>query len=376
MKIATVETFQLEAKLSKPFANSRAFHERRNATLVAITTDSGITGWGEAFGPARMSHGAAELVKPMLLGADPLATDQIWQRLFHRFREHGQKGPLIDALSAIDIALWDIKGKHFGLPIHRLMGGPIRTEVPVYATGLYRSRDGDPEKYLAEEAAGYIAEGFRAVKLKVGFGVDADVRAVRAVRRAIGDKPQMMIDANSAYDAVEAIKLSRRVEDCDISWFEEPVPPIDLDGYRDVKRSTNIPVAGGEAEFTRWGFREILTTRAMDIIQPDVCAAGGFSECKVISDMAAAFGVRCNPHTWGTAIAIAASLQWLATVPDSPPSLNAVQPMLELDQTEHPIRDALLVDALKPGRGSIKIPDGPGLGIEVDREAVKRFQVA
>ena len=370
-----VETFQLEAKLSKPFANSRAFHERRNATLVAITTDSGITGWGEAFGPARMSHGAAELVKPMLIGADPLATDQIWQRLFHRFREHGQKGPLIDALSAIDIALWDIKGKHFGLPIHRLMGGPIRTEVPVYATGLYRSRDGDPEKYLAEEAAGYIAEGFRAVKLKVGFGVDADVRAVRAVRRAIGDKPQMMIDANAAYER------SRRSSCRAASRMRHLL----VRGAGAADRSRRLPRR--EARDQHPGRRRRSRVHPLGFSRNShdagrwtsssrMCAAGGFSECKIIADMAAAFGVRCNPHTWGTAIAIAASLQWLATVPDSPPSLNAVQPMLELDQTEHPIRDALLVDVLKPGRGTIKIPDGPGLGIEVDREAVKRFQVA
>ncbi|MCC7346860.1 MAG: mandelate racemase/muconate lactonizing enzyme family protein [Variibacter sp.] len=375
MKIATVETFLLEAKLSAPFANSRGFHEQRAAALVAITTDDGITGWGEAYGPARVAHAAMQMFRPLLIGADPLATDQLWQKLYHRYREQGTKGPFVSALSAIDIALWDVKGKHFGLPVHRLMGGPIRAQVPVYATGLFRSRDGDPEKYLAEEAAGYVAEGFSAVKLKIGFGFEADVKAVRAVRNAIGPEMPLMVDANAGYDALEAIRVSRAIEDYRIGWFEEPVPASDIAGYRRVKQETTIPVAGGEAEFTRFGFADILASRAFDIVQPDVCGAGGFSECKIISDMAAAFGVRCNPHTWGTAIAIAASLQWLAVVPDSPPSLNAVQPMLELDRTEHPIRDALMNDVLKPGRGTIRIPDGPGLGIEIDRAAVKRFQV-
>ena len=376
MKIAAVETFLLEAKLTRPFANSRGFHERRANTLLALTTDSGITGWGEAFGPARMSFGALEMLKPMLIGLDPLATEEIWLRLYSRFREHGQKGPLVDALSAIDIALWDIKGKHFDQPIYRLMGGPLRTEVPAYASGLFMRRDGDPEKYLAEEAASYVEQGFGAMKMKVGFGVDYDSRGVRAIRRAIGDKPLLMVDANEAYDTVEAIRVARRIEQYDITWFEEPVPPDDLAGYRDIRRATSIPIAGGEAEFTRFGFREILATRAMDIIQPDIAAAGGLSECKKISDMAQAFGIRCYPHVWGTPIAIAASLHWLAVLAGPPASLNPVPPMLELDMTEHGIRAALLTDALRPRNGMMKIPDGPGLGIEIDRAALQRFQVA
>ncbi len=373
MRVERVEVFLLEAKLERPFAYSRGWFDKRGAALVEITTDTGLIGWGEAFGPPRMSHGALEMLKPLLLGRDPLAIEQIWQDLYSRFREHGQKGPLVDALSAIDIALWDIKGKHFGLPVHRLMGGPLRTEVPVYATGLFMRREGDHEHYLAEEALSYIAEGYRAVKLKVGFGLDYDVRAIRAVRHAIGEEPMLMIDANEAYDAVEAIKLARRVEEYNIAWFEEPVPPEDLAGYRELKAAQPIPVAGGEAEFTRFGFREILVTRAMDIIQPDICAAGGLSECKKIADMANAFGVRCNPHTWGTAIAIAASLQLLAVLPENPPALNPVQPMLELDRTEHAIRDALMTSVLQPHQGMIQIPEAPGLGISIDRETVLSF---
>jgi D-galactarolactone cycloisomerase len=375
MKIKEIAIYLTECDVKNVFAYSRSWMPKRGGTLVEITTDDGIVGWGEAFGPARMSAGALELIKPLLIGMDALNTEKIWNDIYARFREHGQKGPLVDALSAIDIALWDIRGKYFKLPIHRLLGGPIRTQVPVYASGLFHRKDGSPEEYLADEARGYISAGYNALKLKVGFGIDSDVRAVRAVRQAIGPAPSLMIDANEAYDARTAITLGRRLETFDIAWFEEPVPPEDLEGYIAVKNSQPIPVAGGEAEFTRYGFREILVRRAMDILQPDICAAGGFSECKKIVDMAHAFGIRVNPHTWGTPIAIAASLQLLAVLPDNPPALYPIPPMLEYDLTEHGIREAMMTDSLRPVGGMISIPEGPGLGIDVDREIIKRFAI-
>ena len=251
---------------------------------------------------------------------------------------------VIQGLSGIDIALWDLKGKRFGVPAHRLMGGPLRTEVRAYATGLYRRRTGDPVEYLAEEAAGYAARGVRRREAQGRLRRRGGRRASRApCGRRSGRTSALMVDANHAYDAVAAIRLGRRIEELDIGWFEEPVPPEDLAGYREVKAALAIPVAGGECEFTRFGFRELLTSRAVDIVQPDTCAAGGLSECKKIADMAAAFGVRYNPHVWGTGVALAAALQLLAVLPShTPASLAPVEPMLEFDRTEHPIRQALL----------------------------------
>jgi len=305
-----------------------------------------------------------------------LRTDHLWQSTYARLRDHGQKGVVIQGLSGIDIALWDLKGKHFGVPCYRLMGGPLRSEVKAYATGLYRRKSGDPAKYLAQEAAGYVADGFSAVKLKVGFGVEEDAAMTHAVRDAIGDDIALMVDANHAYDAVAAIRLGRMIEQFDIGWFEEPVPPEDVAGYRAVKAALAIPIAGGECEFTRFGFRDLLVSRAVDIVQPDTCAAGGLSECKKIADMAEAFGVRYNPHVWGTGIAIAASLQLLAVLPShTPTSLRVAEPMLEFDRTEHPIRQALLTQPIEHVKGVVRVPDGPGLGIEVDRAALKRFAV-
>jgi D-galactarolactone cycloisomerase len=281
---------------------------------------------------------------------------------------------VIEALSGIDIALWDLKGKHFGVPAAALLGGMQRDQVKAYATGLYRRETGDPAGYLAEEAAGYVAEGFHAVKLKVGFGIEDDVRVTRAVRQAIGPEVALMVDANHAYDAVAAIRLGRQIEDCDIGWFEEPVPPEDLAGHLAVKAALSIPLAGGECEFTRFGFRDLLIAHALDIVQPDTCAAGGLSECKKIADMAVAFGTRYNPHVWGTGVALAASLQLLAVLPPhTPPALSVAEPILEFDRTEHPIRQAILTTPIEHENGIVRIPQGPGLGIEVDRQALERF---
>jgi len=375
MKIREIKTYRLEAKLAEPFAYSQAWYEHRGAMLVEIVGEDGLSGWGEAFGPPALTGPIVEFYKPLLIGADAFATETHWQNLYNRLRDHGQKGLAIEALSAVDIALWDLKGRHLGQPVHRLMGGPLRDRVRAYATGFYRKGGGDPLSYLLDEARQRADEGFTAIKLKLGFGIDDDIRLCREVRRAIGDKMGIMVDANHAFDATAAIRLGRRIEDLDIGWFEEPVPPEDLDGYRQVKAALAIPIAGGEAEFTRWGFRRILVDRAIDILQPDVCAAGGISECKKIADMANAFGIRVNPHVWGTGVALAASLQLIATLPDNPPGLHPIALLLEFDQSEHPLRMAVLTEPIVQKSGWVEIPTGPGLGIEIDRQAMAKFRI-
>ena len=373
MKIKSVKTHLLRAKLQAPFAYSRAWYDERWALIVEVVSEDGLSGWGEVYGPARMSAPIVAIYGELLAGRDAFATEDIWQDLYARFRDHGQKGLAIQALSGIDIALWDLKGRALGLPIHVLMGGPIRTEVRAYATGLYRRERDDHEAYLREEAAGYVAEGFSAVKLKVGFGFGHDVAITKGVRAEIGDGVGLMVDANHAYDAVAAVAYGRAVADLDIGWFEEPVPPEDFGGYAAVKAALPMPIAGGECEFTRFGFRELFGRRLVDIAQPDTCAAGGLSECKKIADMAAAYGVRYVPHCWGTGIAQAAALQLIAVLPHTPPGLFPAEPWLEMDRTEHPIRDAILHEPIEHRRGIVAVPNGPGLGVEIDRDALARF---
>jgi D-galactarolactone cycloisomerase len=376
MKIKDVRVHVLEAALGQPFSWSLGWTRTRSALLVEIEAADGTVGWGESYGPARPNAAVVDAMKPLLLGADALATEAIWERLYAAFRDHGQKGLPVQALSGVDIALWDLKGKHFGVPAHRLIGGPVRTEVQAYATGLYRRDAGDPRRYLADEAAGYVEEGFGAMKLKVGFGVAEDAGVATAVREAIGPEVALMMDANHAYDAPRAIRLGRKIAHLDIGWFEEPVPPEDLAGYADVRAQQPIPVAGGECEFTRFGFREVLLRRAVDVVQPDTCAAGGLSECWKIAAMANAHGVRYVPHVWGSGVALAAALQLLAVLPHNPPCLHPEPPLLEFDRTEHPIRQAILAEPIEHDRGTVRIPDKPGLGVEVDRAALARFRVS
>ncbi len=375
MKIASVATHVLEAPISQPFGWSFQRTAVRATCLVEITTDDGIVGWGECFGPARLNAAVVKAFEKHLVGADATGIEPIWQTLYNQFRDQGQKGLAVTALSGVDIALWDIAGKALGAPVHRLMGGAQRRRVQAYATGTYRRDEGDPLDYVVEEVRGYVAEGFSGVKLKIGRDVEEDVALIRAVRSAIGPKTMLALDANHGYDALDAIALGRRVADQDIAWFEEPVIPEDRASYIEVRRGQPIPVAGGECEFTRWGFLDILASRAMDIVQPDTCAAGGLSECRKIADMAAAFGVRYIPHVWGTGIGLSAALQLLAVLPHTPPRYNAREPLLEFDRSEHPFRQAVLTAPLEHVDGWVQIPDGPGLGIEVDREAVRRFTV-
>jgi D-galactarolactone cycloisomerase len=182
MKIADVRAHVLEAKLSQPFSYARAWYASRTALIVEIVTDEGLVGWGECYGPARINAAVVEAMRPLLVGQDAMRSEWLWQEIYARFRDHGQKGSIVQGLSGIDIALWDLKGKYLDEPVHRLMGGPLRTSVEAYATGLYRRETGAPENYLADEARGYRDAGFKAVKLKVGYGVDEDARMARAVR--------------------------------------------------------------------------------------------------------------------------------------------------------------------------------------------------
>ncbi len=375
MKVAKVITHIVEAPLSEPFHWAIGEASSRSSCVVEIITDTGLVGWGECFGPARPAAAMVKAYEPWLLDFDPLATEQIWQNLYASYRDQGQKGIPICAISGIDIALWDIKGKYFGVPIYQLMGGPLRTEVKAYATGTYRKRDGDPLDYIADEVARYKSEGFSALKLKIGFEVDEDLALISKVRDVIGSEMGLMLDANHGYDAVDAIRLARAAEAFNIGWFEEPVSPEDLDGYLAVKSSTSIPMAGGESEYTRFGFREIFRRRAMDYIQPDTCAAGGLSECKKIADMANAFGIRYVPHVWGTGIGLSAALHLLAVLPHNPPGRRPWEPMLEFDRSEHPARQEIMTAPIEHKRGFVNIPAGPGLGIEINKEALATFTV-
>lgn len=381
MKITGVETYVLEGLLEdKAFGWSQRVTDRRQAALCAVSTDDGIQGLGEAFyygGPAKI---VANLIgdgyAPLLIGRDPFDTSVIWDFLYNWTRDQGMKGLPISALSAIDIALWDIKGKALGLPVYKLLGGSYRNKAHAYATGLYQPQNvPSVEDALVEEALGYKEDGFSAMKLKVGYGIEKDLRYVKALREAVGNDIVLMVDANHAYNAAEAIRLAKEMEKYDVYWLEEPVPPEDIDGYIEVKRKSNILIAGGEDEFTRYGFRELITRRAVDILQPDLCAAGGFTEMMKIVAMASAWNVPLIPHVWGTNVGLAASLQFFAALPHFPERRYPAEPFFEYDRSPHPLRDGVTQERFVMKDSYLDIPQRPGLGITLDMDFVRKHGV-
>lgn len=379
MKIARIECLGLESRLERPFAYSQAWIRRRRAVLVRVETADGVEGWGEIFchvPPQVYATLISEYVAPLFVGADPWDREVLWQRAYNATLDCGQRGLVVGALSGVDIALWDLIGRDCGRPVHQLLGGLARDRVPAYATGLYRQPGDDWIDALAVEAVGYVEAGYRAMKMKVGFGLRQDEAAVRAVRAAIGSDVSLAVDANHAYRPVQAVELGRRLAPLDIAWLEEPVSPEDVEGYHEVRSQQPIPVAGGELSYTRFGFRELLERRAADILQPDLCLCGGLSEAKAIAELARAWNVRCWAHVWGTAITRAAALQFLGWMPDQAAMEDVDPPLIEWDSTDNPLRDAIVLDPPTAARGEVAVPKGPGLGITVDPQAVRRFQVA
>jgi D-galactarolactone cycloisomerase len=377
--ITSVETFVVRQvlDLTEQFEYSQFGYKDRTLLLCRICTDDGNEGWGEAFGPALIHKAIIDnFYEPILKGKSPFDSGVIWESLYNRLRDHGQKGLSIEAISAVDIALWDLKGKAVGLPVWALLGGKSRDGLRPYATGLYRSGGADEIRKLAKEAATYAERGFRAIKVKIGFGVDYDVAAVRAVREAIGDDVALMVDANHAYNASTAIQLGRLIEEYRIAWFEEPVPPEDIAGYREVKAALSMPIAGGEAEFTRYGFYHLLQARAVDILQPDCTVTGGISEFQKIVTLATIHNIQVIPHVWGSALALNAGLHCALAMPDFPPRLYPAELMLEFDQTANIFRSKLALNPLKIEDGYLRAPKAPGLGVEVDMDLIKRYRIA
>jgi len=381
MKITGVTTYVLEEFLeNKAFGWSQWVTDRRQTALCLVSTDEGIEGVGEAFyvgGPAKIvASMISDAYAPLLIGMDPFDNAVIGDFLYNRTRDQGRKGLPISAMSAVDIALWDIKGKALGLPVYKLLGGAYREKAHVYATGLYEPQCVPSVKdALVEAALGYKKDGFSAMKLKIGYGIETDIEYIRAVRQAIGDDMILMVDANHAYNAAEAIRLSRKMERYDVYWFEEPVPPEDIDGYIEVKQKSNILITGGECEFTRYGFRELITRRVVDILQPDLCATGGFTEMMRIAAMASAWNVPVIPHVWGTNVGLAASLQLFAALPHFPERRFPAEPFFEYDRSPHPFRDRVTHEKFIMKDGYLDIPGRPGLGVTLDLDFVRKYTI-
>jgi D-galactarolactone cycloisomerase len=379
MKITDIKTYVLESKLREDqfFMWAQGKFTSRVTTIVEIFTDEGVTGFGEAFGFSPMAIKAIVeyTFKSLLLGENPFDTSRLWDKLYTKSRMEGQKGVAVQGLSAVDIALWDIKGKFHNTSVADLLGGQYRDRVETYPTGLFRRDVPDQIRALIEEAVGYLQKGYRAMKLKIGYGLSDDLNKVRAIREAIGKDARLMVDANCAYNASEAIWLGKRIEDYDIFWFEEPIPPEDLQGHLEFKQKVNIMLAAGESEFTRYGFRDLISKRALDIIQPDLCSIGGYSEMLKIMALATAWNIRCIPHVWGSAVGLAANLQLQAAIPHFPTSFYPEESLIEYDRSPNPLREELIEERFEMDGTKIIIPKGPGLGVTLNRKVLNKYRI-
>jgi D-galactarolactone cycloisomerase len=375
MAIATIRTHLLEHQLDEPFGFSQWYYAKRNALLVEITTDDGATGWGECYGPAAVTQSAIHnFYAPQLIGWDPLRNEAAWQHCWRASLDFARKGIMMGAMSGLDMALFDLKGKLLGVSASELMGGRLRDAVPCYATGMYY-RDVPEDQLLAEildEAAGHVAQGYGALKIKVGKNLHFDKRQVRELRKAFPDT-RLMADSNHAFDLPEAIEVGRVLDECRYAWFEEPLSPQHPELFRQLSDKLDLPVATGECEQTRWGFEELLRPGGVQIIQPDLAYCGGPTEALKIRAVAAAKGVNVIPHAWGTMLNLATALHFIASTYMEPGRREAVSPLLETDRTPNPMRDEMYAVPLEISNGSARVPTAPGLGVEPDREAIKRF---
>ena len=387
MKIVDIRAIPLSYRCDPPYGSAGGMQASRGGLLVEVETDDGITGIGEAGAGGGSTRNVIEQqLRPMLLGADPLLIEGLWQKMFARTRQFGRRGIVMNAISGIDIALWDIAGKVAKLPVYRLLGA-CRDRVEAYASGGFY-QEGKSIDDLAGEAEGYRALGFHGMKMKIGRNPstqthlrhlaanaqtcevepEEDIARVAAVRRALGPQAKLMVDVNCAWSPAMAIEMGRALEPYKLYWIEEPVATDDIDGSARVADALATPIAGYETEIGLYGFRELITRGAVDIVQPDIAWTGGFSEGRRIAALAQAHHLMVAPHAFGGAVLLAASLHFAASIP------NAL--VLEFDQNPNGLRDELLKEPIQAdGDGMIRLPERPGLGIELDPAAVERYRV-
>jgi L-alanine-DL-glutamate epimerase-like enolase superfamily enzyme len=335
----------------------------RLTSLVLLHTDDGRTGVGSAYSHPGLVHLVLDgQLRPLLEGADPSDVEGLWERMYGLTRWYGRKGAAMSALGAVDVALWDLRGQAAGKPVHELLGGE-RDRCPAYASGLLWNEI----PALAAEAAGHIEAGFRRVKMRLARSEEYDTEAVRAVRAAIGDECDLMVDASMRYHLDLARRMGRFLAGQKVFWYEEPFAPEDLDSYAALRGTVDVPLAAGENEFGYQGFRELVRAGAVDIVQPDVSRCGGVTEALRVARLAREHGLRVATHTWSDAVAVVANAHVVCAMP------NGLT--VEVDRTGNPLIDGLLVEPLAVRDGQLQLSRAPGLGIELDRGTLDKYRL-
>jgi L-alanine-DL-glutamate epimerase-like enolase superfamily enzyme len=359
--------------------------ERFDTAMLRIETDCGIVGWGEAKNAAGSAGSYGALVEllnreiaPALIGTDPRAINAIWSQLYNGVRHQhavarghamphlARRGLTLAAISAVDIALWDILGKSLEVPVWHLLGGRKADKLPAYASGGWADADG-----IGEQLMGYVkARGFRAVKMRVGVMDGAPHRSAERVcagRDRLGPDIDLMCDAHGTFSVADAKRFCYLVRDCDLAWFEEPVNVDDKAGMAEVRRSASVPIAAGESEGTRVDFRDLIEHRAVDVLQPDMALCGGISEALAISALASTYNLGFVPHLWAGAPAFFAGLQVTAVAPTGR--------ILEYPVGANPMLTELIKEPVQVTDGYVDIPDSPGLGFEIREDVLAEHTV-
>ncbi|MDI6754781.1 MAG: mandelate racemase/muconate lactonizing enzyme family protein [Thermodesulfobacteriota bacterium] len=387
MKITAIKAAWLQVPIPADKASVSDFGRNTsfNTTLVRVETDEGLIGYGEAkasVGSLGVQHALVTTIEkelaPLLIGQDPRDIARLWELMYSGSRAHyalsrgrvfpilSRRGITISAISGIDMALWDILGLALGVPVHRLLGGKCRDRLPAYASGGWAD-----ERRIGEELLGYIQRGgFKAVKMRVGVmdgDVATSVRRVQAARQALGDGIDIMVDAHGTYSVTEAKRFCREAAEVRLAWFEEPVSADNKRGCAEVRAATDIPIAAGESEFTRFDFRDLVDLRAVDIFQPDLAICGGITEGLRIAALADAYQIGLAPHLWGGALMFSAGLQLCAVSPSAF--------IIEYSLLPNPLQSELATEPITVEDGQIIIPDRPGLGVTINDDFVKKYTV-
>jgi L-alanine-DL-glutamate epimerase-like enolase superfamily enzyme len=370
MKIVDIETIVLRQPEVYPIGDGA-----QDCLIVKVHTDAGITGLGEvhtsptiarAVIDAPMSHISSVGLKELILGEDPFDTEALWQNMYNRTSVFGRRGIAIQAISGIDIALWDIKGKVLGQPIYRLLGGSKPKPIKAYASTLMPD---DPSK-AAQEALRWVKCGFQAVKLGWGGFTDNIKKnglLIKEVRKVLGPDIAIMVDAGMGWDLPLALEMARRCEDYEVFFLEEPLPVDDLEGYAALCDAVDLRIATGEKESTKWGFRDLILRGHLDVLQPDVARCGGITETMKIAALCSTFNRTCIPHCWSSDILVSATLNVIT-------ALSGV-PYFEFDVYDTPIRSGVARQPIKTENGFVKVLEGPGLGIELNEEFIAKYAV-
>ena len=364
MKVTEVKMETYRWKRHKPIRNGRYVYPTSGLNVVKIETDEDITGVGLAGGvqgAEEIGSAILDYLKQYVVGQDPFDNERVWDDMWQP-KLVGRRGITTRVISGIDIALWDIKGKTANRPVYKMLGG-FTDKVPVYIAGGYYEEDKGLEE-LAHEMDTAVSMGARAIKMKIGGApINEDVERVRVVREAVGPDVKVMVDANCAYRYYEAIEIARKMEKYDIFWFEEPVNPDDYEGHRLISRATAIPIATGENEYTRYGFRDLIQNRCAAIIQPDGLIMGGVTEFMKVAALAQAHDLPIAPHGNQDV-----HVHLVSAIP------NGLTVEYYSNSTD-PMWGKMFKETLMVKDGHVSPPDRPGIGIELNEEALAPHRV-